>query len=183
MSKQAIRKRILNSRDALSLAAIASLSEEITARFLASDSFIAATSLALYSAIRSEVATAGIFVAAQRAGKRVLYPRTAGETLEFVVVESLDTLVASRFGICEPQSGELLPLSEIDLIVLPGVAFDQRGIRLGYGMGCYDRALAEQIGPTLVGLAYDFQVVPALPREEHDIPVHIVVTERKILSI
>lgn len=182
MSKNAIRKRILSRRDALSVHEIASLSTEVASRFLASASFTAAATLALYCSIRSEVATVEIFSAAIRAGKRVLYPRTVGTTLEFVVVESQEALVASRFGIHEP-SGEAVPLAEIDLILLPGVAFDPTGIRLGYGMGCYDRALAVACRPTLAGLAYDFQIVPSLPREEHDIPVDIVVTERQILSI
>lgn len=183
MSKNAIRKRILSRRDALSPAAIASLSEEVADRLLATDSYAAATTLALYCAIRSEVATAKIFAAALQAGKLVLYPRTVGETLEFVAVESLEALDASRFGIFEPLFGTPVPLAQINLIVLPGVAFDEKGIRLGYGLGCYDRVLAAPTRPTLVGLAYDFQVVPTLPREEHDIPVNFIVTERKILSI
>ena len=183
MSKNAIRKRILSRRDALSPLEIASLSQEVATQFLASAAYVAASTLALYCSIRSEVATSGIFAAAVQAGKRVLYPRTVGTTLEFVSVESLEALVASRFGICEPQSGEAFPLTAIDLLVLPGVAFDAKGIRLGYGLGCYDRALAEAGRPILAGLAYDFQVVAALPREEHDIPVDFVVTERTILSM
>jgi 5-formyltetrahydrofolate cyclo-ligase len=183
MPKNAIRKRILSRRDALSPLEIASLSQEIAAQFLASADYAAASTLALYSSIRSEVATSGIFTAAVQAGKRVLYPRTVGATLEFVTVETLEALEASRFGICEPRSGEAVPLAKIDLLVLPGVAFDAHGIRLGYGLGCYDRALAAADRPTLVGLAYDFQVVASLPREKHDIPVDIVVTERKILSM
>jgi 5-formyltetrahydrofolate cyclo-ligase len=129
------------------------------------------------------VATSGLFSAAVQAGKRVLYPRTVGTILEFVAVESLEALEESRFGICEPLSGEAVPLAAIDLLVLPGVAFDDKGIRLGYGLGCYDRTLAAVDRPPLVGLAYDFQVVTSLPREEHDIPVDFVVTERKILSM
>jgi 5-formyltetrahydrofolate cyclo-ligase len=183
MSKNTIRKRILSQRDALSMQEIVSLSEEVAAQFLASAVYAAATTLALYCSIRSEVATAGIFAAALQAGKRVLYPRTVGSTVEFVTVETLAALEPSRFGICEPRSGKAVPLAKIDLIVLPGVAFDKKGIRLGYGLGCYDRALAAIERPTLVGLAYDFQVVNALPREEHDIPVDMVVTERKILSM
>lgn len=183
MSKNAIRKRILSRRDALSAAEITSLSQEVAAQFLSSLPYAAASTLALYCSIRSEVATSGIFAAALRAGKRVLYPRTVGTTLEFVAVETLEALEESRFGICEPRSGEAFPLAAIDLIVLPGVAFDEKGIRLGYGLGCYDRALAEVGQPTLVGLAYDFQIVALLPREEHDIPVDFVVTERKILSM
>jgi 5-formyltetrahydrofolate cyclo-ligase len=183
MSKNAIRKRILSRRDALSPLEIAALSQEVAAQFLASAVYTAASTLALYCSIRSEVATAGIFTAALQAGKRLLYPRTVGTTLEFVAVETLAALSACRFGICEPQSGEAFPLAKIDLLVLPGVAFDEKGIRLGYGLGCYDRALAAVGRPTLVGLAYDFQVVAALPREEHDIPVDFVVTERKILSM
>jgi len=183
MSKNAIRKRILNQRDALSALEIASLSQEVAGQFLSSAAYAAASTLALYCSIRSEVATSAIFAAALQAGKRVLFPRTVGSTLEFVTVETLEALVASRFGICEPRSGEAVPLVKIDLVVLPGVAFDEKGIRLGYGLGCYDRALAEVERPTLVGLAYDFQVVASLPREKHDIPVDFVVTERKTLSM
>lgn len=183
MSKHTIRKRVLNQRDELSLNEIASFSEQIGARFLATTAFSAAMTLVLYSAIRSEVATVGIFAAALQAGKRVLYPRTVGETLEFVAVTDLDSLVAGRFGICEPLCGPVVPLAQIDLIVLPGVAFDQSGIRLGYGLGCYDRTLTEQSMPTLVGLAYDFQVISSLPRERHDVPVDFIVTERRVLTI
>jgi 5-formyltetrahydrofolate cyclo-ligase len=183
MSKNAIRKRILSRRDALSTLAISSLSQEVAGQFLASAAYAAASTLALYCSIRSEVATSDIFAAAQLAGKRVLYPRTVGTTLEFIAVETLEMLEASRFGICEPRSGAAVPLAKIDLLVLPGVAFDEKGIRLGYGLGCYDRALAVIGRPTLVGLAYDFQVVASLPREEHDIPVDIIVTEKKILSM
>jgi 5-formyltetrahydrofolate cyclo-ligase len=183
MSKNVIRKRILSRRDALSAPEIASLSQEVVAQFLSSPAYAAASTLALYCSIRSEVATSGIFAAAFQAGKRILYPRTVGTTLEFIAVETLAALEASRFGICEPRSGEVCPLAKIDLLVLPGVAFDAKGIRLGYGLGCYDRALAAVGRPTLVGLAYDFQVVASLPKEEHDIPVDFVVTERKILSM
>ena len=183
MSKNAIRKRILSRRDALSAEEIASLSQEVARHFLSSAPYAAASTLALYCSIRSEVATSGIFAAALQDGKRVLYPRTVGRTLEFVAVESLEELEASRFGICEPRHGEAFPLAKIDLIILPGVAFTDNGIRLGYGLGCYDRALAEGRRPPLLGLAYDFQVVAALPQEEHDVPVDFIVTDRKILSM
>lgn len=183
MSKNAIRNRIISRRDAMTMLEIASLSQEVAAQFLASDFYGDASILALYCSIRSEVITSGIFDAAIQSGRRILYPRTVGTTLEFVAVKSLDTLAVSRFGICEPQTGDSFPLEAIDLIVLPGVAFDEQGIRLGYGLGCYDRALAQARRPTLVGLAYDFQVVESLPREEHDIPVDFVVTERRMLSM
>lgn len=183
MSKDAIRKRILNCRDALSPLEIASLSEAVAAQFLASPAYSAAATVALYSSIRSEVVTSGIFAAACKSGRQLVYPRTVASVLEFVEVQSLDVLEETRFGILEPLRGEALPLSAIDLIVLPGVAFDVNGIRLGYGLGCYDRALAVKERPTLVGLAYDFQVMPSLPQEEHDIPVDLVVTERRILSM
>jgi 5-formyltetrahydrofolate cyclo-ligase len=183
LSKNAIRKRILARRDALTPTEVVSLSQEVAGHFLTSVTYAAASTLVLYSSIRSEVATFEIFAAAAEVGKRVLYPRTVGTTLEFVAIESLEALAASRFGICEPRSGEAIPLAEIDLLVLPGVAFDEQGIRLGYGLGCYDRALAAVERPTLVGLAYDFQLVPSLPREPHDVPVDFVVTETRILSM
>ncbi len=99
MSKNTIRKRILSRRDALSALEIASLSQEVTGQFLASPVYAVASTLALYCSIRSEVVTSGIFSAALQDGKRILYPRTVGSTLEFVAVESLKELEASRFGI------------------------------------------------------------------------------------
>lgn len=183
MSKSKIRQEILLRRDALSPLEVEFLSAAVVTQFLASTVYSAASTLALYSSHRSEVATSGIFAAAVQDGKRILYPRTVGAVLEFIAVESQDALKEGRFGIREPEQGEAFPLSEIDLIVLPGVAFDLDGLRLGYGLGCYDRALAAGGGATLVGLAYDFQIVPSLPREDHDVPVNFVVSERGILSM
>lgn len=183
MPKSSIRRAMLTRRDAMLPAAVAALSETIAVRLAALDAFTSAATVALYRSARSEVATAEIFAVAQSAGKRVVYPRMHGDTLEFVAVEDPATMTAGRYGIFEPACGPVLPLSSVDLVVLPGVAFDRRGIRLGYGKGCYDRALAVAAWPTLVGLAYDFQLVETLPAEGHDIPVDIIVTEKETLHL
>lgn len=183
MPKNSIRRDLLRCRDTLTPANVALLSDLITARLTVHAAFVAAKTVALYRSVRTEVSTANLHEAARAAGKRVTYPRMLGDTLEFVIVDDPATMSAGRYGIFEPATGAVLPVKDMDLIVLPGVAFDRRGIRLGYGKGCYDRALADQDWPTLVGLAYDFQLVETLPAESYDIPVDIIVTEKETLHL
>ena len=87
--------------------------------------------------------------------------------------------VPGRFGIPEPEGGSPVSLSELDLMVVPGVGFDLHGHRLGYGRGYYDRVLAgESRRPTLVGLCFEQQVVDRLPRDPHDVCVDLLITEQ-----
>jgi 5-formyltetrahydrofolate cyclo-ligase len=97
--------------------------------------FREARCLALYSAIHNEVSTDEIVGQALDSGKCLVFPRVSGEDLEFVLIESPSELVSGAFGVKEPKSCNLVPVEKLDLIVVPGVAFDQRGHRLGYGRG------------------------------------------------
>ena len=110
----------------------------------------------------------------------VWIPRCHGDELEAVSIRSLDDLCFGMFGIPEP-SRFLLPLPEpssLDVVVVPGVAFDKSAHRLGRGKGFYDRFLC-RLGnaPLRIGLAYDAQVLDTLPMSEHDQPVDVVITE------
>ncbi len=92
-------------------------------------------------------------------------------------------LAAQTYGIREPRPGMFEPVNPrtIDLVVVPGVAFDEKGYRIGYGKGYYDSWLPRFPMRRRVGLAYDFQVMTAVPRSGHDAPVGIVVTEKRIV--
>lgn len=178
MEKQATRQRLLHQRKRLKDTVCRQLSFRAQQQLINSDVFQQAGSVALYSSINNEVHTDLLFVEAKAQGKRVCYPRVRGETLDFMQVETLDDLGRGSFGVAEPLIGIDCRIEELDLVVVPGVAFDRLGFRLGYGKGFYDRELSRVSAAALsVGLCYDFQLCEPLPVEDHDRPVGFLVTE------
>lgn len=178
MPKVSLRDRLLRQRQGLAADECLRLSLLAQQNLIATDAFDAAGIIALYSAIRNEVLTDKLFAAANAAGKQTVYPRMCGDHLEFVPVDALCDLVPGRMGVPEPHDGPELALSEVDLMVVPGVGFDLSGHRLGYGRGFYDRLLGDlEQRPLLVGLAFEQQVVARLPRDPHDVHVDLLVTE------
>ena len=102
------------------------------------------------------------------------YPRCQGNRLLFFAVSRLSELRPGKFGIREPDSKQ--SVQHLDTIVLPGLAFTQTGVRMGHGAGFYDRFLKEAPVETVkIGVCFDFQVIPNIPREEHDINVDLLV--------
>jgi 5-formyltetrahydrofolate cyclo-ligase len=133
--------------------------------------------LALYAAKGSEVPTDTIDAIARELGFVVVYPRVASDrVLEFVAARP-DELASGRFGLREP-AGEAIAIEKVDMFVVPGVAFDREGGRLGWGRGHYDATLAmARPDAVRVGLAFECQVVEKVEREAHDAPMHVIVTE------
>ena len=182
MGKKNIRKQFLECRKQLDLLTYFRLSQQVQRRLIDSEYFAKAKTLALYDPINNEVATGQIFAAAQELEKRVYYPRVAGDDLEFIEVHTTDELVPGAFGVAEPVSGEMISVAELDLIVVPGVAFDLRGHRLGYGRGFYDRQLAERsVATVAVGLCFEMQLCDLLPSENHDQALDYVATETRFI--
>ena len=157
----------------------------IQGRFLESTLYREAQSLAAYSDFKGEVATGMILDAVLKGDKLLVLPRVnlPGYTLSFLSVSSTDSLEVGRDGFREPAegSGESKDVSEIDLFLLPGVAFDMAGNRLGMGKGCYDRALTAVAREKIVALAYEFQIVETVPSDRLDVPVGWIVTEERII--
>ena len=183
MPKRSIRAKLLGERKSLSADTCISLSAEVQQQFLRSKLFYDANCLALYSAIHNEVQTEIVSRRALELGKALVYPRIRNDALEFVEVLSREDLAPGAFGVLEPQGDKLMLIETLDLVVVPGVAFDQRGHRLGYGRGFYDRALAEcRPGCAKVGFAYDFQLVAVLPNAAHDKTISVLVTETRTLD-
>lgn len=180
MPKRSIRDELLARRHHLAVDTCLSRSLAAQRRLLSTREFAAAAVVALYSPVRNEVFTEEIFTVARSSGKTVAYPRVRGLLLEFVEVTERQELVAGAFGILEPGGTQVVPLAALELIVVPGVAFDLAGHRLGYGKGYYDRYLHERKGQ-LVGLCFDFQLVEWLPAEAHDVRMNMVVTEEQTL--
>jgi 5-formyltetrahydrofolate cyclo-ligase len=134
----------------------------------------------LYASIRNEVRTDGIFSRIKRIGKQVFFPRISGASIEFVAVEKWSELGPGKWGVPEPRSGVPGALEGVDLVVVPGVAFDERGCRLGFGKGYFDKALSNYRG-IKVGLAYDFQVLRRIPDEEGDLYCDYIFTESRTI--
>ena len=182
MPKRPIRKQLLAQRRHCSAEDCLRLSLLIQSRFLASAAYRQAGCIGLYSPMLNEVQTELLARRCLADGKRLSYPRVKGTGLEFVAVSGLGDLAPGSYGIPEPTGERLVPYPELDLLVVPGVAFDLSGHRLGYGKGYYDRALA-LCRPVLerVGFAYEFQVVEQLPADPHDCRLTRLVTEQRIL--
>jgi 5-formyltetrahydrofolate cyclo-ligase len=139
--------------------------------------------LALYAPLGSEVDTLEIARRASDRATTVLYPRVAqGERrLAFARAEPGE-LVPGPLGALEPPAAAReVPLDEIDCVVVPGVAFSEDGLRLGRGGGYYDATLERMPRAARVGVAFDAQIVPTLPREPHDVPLDALVTETRVL--
>ena len=183
MPKRSIRAQFLAERKSRPIETCIGLSVEIQNRLLLSCPFRKAACLALYSAIHNEVSTDKVFMRALELGKTLVYPRVKDDALEFVEVLSQADLVPGMFGVPEPSGHKLVPVEKLDLIVVPGVAFDQGGHRLGYGRGFYDRTLAAcRADCARVGFAYNFQLVETLPTGAHDKTLSVLMTESRTLN-
>lgn len=176
--RQAILDRILNQKeDEASFK-----SRVILEKFLALPVFQRARTILFYASIRGEVETFAMIEKAWELGKRVALPIVLKDKSRIVplAIYNLRELKKGAYGILEPDinSAKEIPLGELDLVVVPGVAFDKKNNRLGRGGAYYDRLLSELLPNTLtVGLAFDFQVVDTIPGlEPHDRPVTWVLT-------
>src|SRR5437879_3456915 len=142
----------------------------------------AARVIMLYLSTPTEVDTSPLALKAWQQGKTVVVPKVSWDQRRMLPVEisSLtDQMTTSGPGVREPAGGKPVPVDFIDFVVVPGLGFDLRGYRIGRGMGFYDRFLAqgEFIG-TSCGLAFDEQIVPELPIQDHDVPLGMLVTDR-----
>lgn len=181
--KKSFRQHILAERMALSSEAVSKGSRLAQRTLLESSEFAAARVVALYSPIRNEVETDEIFRTALVLGKKILFPAVSGSSLVFRAVTEQNDLKSGAFGIMEPrESCVAVPPGEADLIVVPGVAFDVHGRRIGYGKGFYDRVLhALEGGGRLIGICYEFQLIEEIVAESHDVIMDTIVTERRLV--
>jgi len=130
-----------------------------------------------YVSLKDEVDTLMMIDEAIGTGKRVCVPVILKEEKKLIAAEIKDRkedLERQHFGICQPKAGKVreVPLRDIDLVIVPGVAFDKKNVRLGRGHGYYDRFMRCLPASTkTIGLAFDFQVVDRLPQDPHDVPV------------
>lgn len=159
--------------------------EKIQDAFLQLDVVKNAEVIMIYYSIGNEVKTCKLIELMLADKKTVCLPIcTPQKSLQAGKISNLTGLVKRPFNLYEPAPGSpIIEPSKIDLIVVPGLAFDRKGYRLGYGGGYFDRFLAKITLPTYkLGLSYDFQLIPDLPIEAHDIPIHGLLTEARMLN-
>jgi 5-formyltetrahydrofolate cyclo-ligase len=185
VSKNALRRRTAAARDALSPQEIEAKSRAIMDRLFVLEAFDAARVVALFASFRSEVRTGPMIAAALEEGKWVCLPRvTRGKRLRFYLVTDLARdLEPGCWGIPEPPTSlSQADPARVEAVVVPGLAFDPRGYRAGYGGGCYDRALRELPRAARIGLAFDCQLVERVPEAAHDLPVQWIITESQTIE-
>ena len=187
-AKRALRVTMIAARDAIDVETHRAASLHIAQGICVSAEFAAARSVLLTLPHKSEWDTRPVFVAALAAGKTVTLPRVNPVTrmLELHRVTDIDRDVGTGYrGIPEPRAHTpQVGAATIDWILVPGVAFDHTGRRLGYGGGFYDRLLSQvaQTVPRIAG-AFDLQVVPTVPAAPHDLRVDAIVTEQRVLAL
>ncbi len=163
------------------------ISRRIVASFMAQPEYAAASAVMFYVDVRSEVRTRNDLEAALQTGKKIVVPYCVDGELELFHLESMDELELGMYRILEPKA-DLRPVAakrveveELDLIMVPGVAFDRRGGRTGHGKGYYDKLLEHARPDTpLIALAFECQLFPEIPMQSHDIFMDKVVTEAAV---
>lgn len=180
--KKALREQHRATRRAREPGAVQAASDAITRAILALPELLQAETIGLYQALPGEIRTDGLATVLESAGKRCVFPRMVegSRVLAFAPIHDSAALVPGRMGILEPPAGDDVSLEEIDLFVVPGLAFDPTGGRLGQGAGYYDATLAAAPWATRVGVAFDDQLLAQLPMESHDQHVDVVVTPSTI---
>ncbi len=188
MSKLELRKKIIALRNALPLQKLKDNSATIVTKLLALPEYRRAATVMAYVDFRNEVHTASILENALHQNKRLLIPITDVPNKKLIPSQVLhfpDDLTPGTWGILEPKPQCVRPVDpgEIDLVIVPGVAFDTAGNRMGYGGGFYDRFLpGTRVDTTLVSMAFELQVRSNVYPAEHDVRIHILVTEERVLD-
>ncbi|MFG2147917.1 5-formyltetrahydrofolate cyclo-ligase [Streptomyces sp. NPDC048696] len=182
-----MRGELLGVRRLLTDDDVRAAGEALARRALALPELSAATTVAAYVSVGREPGTRALLDALRTRGIRVLLPVLQSDNdLDWAVYEGADRLVRAARGLLEPAGTRLGPAAvlEADTVLLPGLAVDARGMRLGRGGGSYDRVLARIAAaghdPARVVLLYDGEVVARVPEEPHDHPVHAVVTPKGV---
>ena len=174
MDKTALRKEIREKKRAMTPEQIEKASYALARQFFATSYYQEAKTLYGYLPYNQEVRTEPILLQALKDGKKVAVPKVYGETMRFIYLEDLSGIEKGYAGIPEPVADEPVAQDEKALVLMPGLAFDKEGHRIGYGGGFYDKFLSAEPGHPTVALCYDFQMLPNLETEEFDVPVDLV---------
>ena len=174
MNKQQLRQAIRQRKRAMTQEEIEDRSRSLCEKFLNSDNYRRCTCLYGYLPYNQEVRTWPILHQALADGKKVAVPKVYGDEMKFIYLTDLTQVAAGYAGIPEPIADGPVAEQQDALVLMPGLAFDPQGHRIGYGGGFYDKFLSAEPNHPTLALCYEFQLLPELHTEAHDIPVDTV---------
>jgi len=186
--KGELRRKILMIRDRMPASLRSQKDMRIRETLFSLPEFLSAQTIILYASFRSEVATYGLIQESISMGKKLFLPKVDAYNarLDLYVIRDIGELSPGFMGIPEPNLADFRigNINDADIVIVPGVAFDVVGSRLGYGMGYYDKLLSmrKKLSP-VVALAYDEQLVKEIPADEHDVRVDIIITDRQLIRV
>lgn len=181
--KRALRNSCRQIREQLSPSYQQTASNQVCSRIRAMDHYRYAKRIALYKPVGGEISLKAVWDSAPLQGKFCYYPVLDNDkTLLFLPATPTTPFVNNQYGIPEPDVDRktAIPVQELDIIFMPLVAFDAQGTRLGMGAGYYDRTLANENHPSLIGVAYEFQRQIHIEAQPWDIPLAAIITPRAI---
>lgn len=181
LTKTDIRKVFLKKRDSYAINELMRKSEKIKNNLFCLKEFANAETILFYVSKNKEVRTDDMIKQSIKMGKKTLVPyinKKSNEIIPSKIINFDKELEMGSFGIREPKKMFRRPVNPeiIDMVIVPGIVFDRRGYRIGYGKGFYDKFLSK-IRCETIGLAYSFQIIDMIPNEEHDIPIKTIITE------
>ena len=174
MDKKELRRTIRERKRAMTEEEIVQRSEKLGKLFVQSEAYKNAKTIYGYLPYNQEVRTVPMLEQALKDGKRVAVPKVYGDEMKFLYLEDLSLVEKGYAGIPEPIADGPMADDDTALVLMPGLAFDPQGHRIGYGGGFYDKFLAAEPNHPTLALCYEFQMLPELHTEEHDIPVDTV---------
>jgi len=183
--KKKIRNKMVELRKNISMEKVLEWSEKIEKRLFTLQEYVDADAVMFYVSYNSEVYTHDMIKKALKVKKKVVVPLsdTGNKDIIPIEIKGFDAFKPGAYGILEPfyHPERVVSKDELDLVVVPGVAFDLEGHRIGHGLGYYDSFLRETRGRK-IGFAFEFQVVPSLPQEKQDVRVDKIVTEKNVIE-
>ncbi|MDE6649321.1 MAG: 5-formyltetrahydrofolate cyclo-ligase [Muribaculaceae bacterium] len=180
MEKSEIRRKIKNLRMMLSEIEKATAAEEVFSRLEKTAAFMIADNILMYHSLPDELSTIK-FLKKWQGRKRFFLPRVNGVNLDILPYEET-RLELGSFHIEEPAGNDVADVNDIELMIIPAVAFDRKGNRLGRGKGFYDRLLATSKA-TKIGVGYEFQLLDSLPSEPHDVAMDMIITQKTVIKM
>lgn len=175
MDKKTLRREIREKKRAMTIEEIELASAKLGELLVQSELYQKASTIYGYLPYNQEVRTVPMLERALSEGKRVAVPKCYGEEMRFIYMDDLSQVEKGYAGIPEPIADGPVADDKTALVLMPGLAFDPEGHRIGYGGGFYDRFLAAEPNHPTLALCYDFQMLPKLETEEFDIPVDCVI--------
>jgi 5-formyltetrahydrofolate cyclo-ligase len=184
--KNKLRQELTQKRKNLSKNEVLEKSDKIKKRLFETDEFKQASNIVFYVSYDNEVYTHEMIKECITNKKNVVVPMCDKEERCLILskLDSWDDLETGSYGILEPRKDKVKEflIDKVDLIIVPGLGFDKSGHRIGHGKGYYDGLLKNSRNALHIGLAFESQIIKKIPIEVHDLPVHIIVTEKRVVD-